>query len=195
MKHYVVLIHKGIFDFLKFRFTAYLILRRKILASGAFLNIDSRKKITIIQTNVYSKSSEELSKFIVNFFKGVFIEFRLSSDEDVWEYTLFKNGMVWDKFSTNPYPNLEYDMENEWYYDGMDMSAKLDEWKGNPQKMIEIFPNVDIKTIEKYYNRSYWEWEENETKSYSNDQFTVGDYRQFYDFVKRLGLSIKQKHS
>lgn len=193
---YFVFIEIGIFSFFKLKNTIYNRSTEILSKSNTKINYRLNKKMAILQgqTSKYSYLLNDISETVKETFKGIYIRFTLDEDEEYWEYEIFKNGQVFDKFSTNPFPNLDYDTKYEWYYDGMDMDAKVEEWKGNPQEIVTLFPKVNLKSIERYYTGKYHKalyWEDEDTWSYDTDNFPNGDHRQFYDFAKKLGLPIR----
>ncbi len=110
--------------------------------------------------------SESLSKPVFSFH---------IHDGDFWMYILFDKGEEVDWF--NPLPE----------YWGELTTDEKKKWRGNPQVVASIIPDISSDSIAEYLV----EWDirqEQEVKAYPDDKFSRVDCWQMCDFMKEIGL-------
>ncbi|MEM7272721.1 MAG: hypothetical protein AAF547_06550 [Actinomycetota bacterium] len=94
-------------------------------------------------------------------------------DGDLWSYVLFDRGHPRHRFSTIP----DY-FEDD---DGGPRSTS-----GDAVELAAQLPNVPVERIERYLRP--WTADDDGTRAYPEDEFTVGDVWQFTDFLRAIGL-------
>jgi hypothetical protein len=96
-------------------------------------------------------------------------------DGDFWMYVLFDKGQEVDCF--NPVPEYWHELPSD----------EKEQWRGNPQVITSIIPDVSSDSISKYLV----EWDpkqEQQEKAYPDDKFSILDCWQMCDFMRKIGL-------
>ncbi len=104
-------------------------------------------------------------------------------DDDLWMYTLFRNGVRIDGF--NPIPDY-------WSDDISDEERAA--CKGNATVVCQCVPELSPRDIEGYLIP--WDLDaEDEVKAYPDDKFPSGDFWQIVDFMRKIAIPYPDPES
>lgn len=128
---------------------------------------------TMVRLNFSCVGSDELSECFSLKHSGVVLFLQIY-DGDFWEYMLFKDGDILDRFC--PVPD---------YFDDL-TEDEMALYSGKPEVMAHFF-DVQPCDIEKYFIR----WTDDisvDYKAYDSDEFGCEDW-QMADFMDKIGFS------
>lgn len=96
-------------------------------------------------------------------------------DDDLWMYCLYSSGDLVDQF--NPIPD---------YWKDIPVDEK-NEWKGNPDVIVQHWSGLKKEEIEKYLIFHDTPGVDSSSKAYPTDEFEPWDAWQVSDFLSKLG--------